>query len=115
MNLLQEIQRVLKPGGIAVITVWDIWEKTARKKKIVKGAILSLLCLSKFDIGDVLLNWQGFDNFYFHCFSIRGLVRRCKMAGLEVIRSGRAPSKGGTNLFIIARKLTKDGSNSIIK
>jgi len=109
IKILEEIRRVLKPGGTIVITVWDIWEKTARRKRVIKEAILSFLGLSKLDVGDVKLSWQGFDDFYFHCFSLRGLVRRCKRAGFEVIRTGKAPSKGGTNIFVVARKVDKRG------
>ncbi len=104
MEFLRKINRLLKPGGIMVLTVWDIWEKTARKKMVIKQSIKSLLGMSEFDVGDVLLQWQGFDDFYFHCFSIRGLIKRCKKANLKVIRTGKLPSKGGTNIFIIAQK-----------
>jgi len=109
MKLLEEIGRVLRPGGTVVITVWDIWEKTARRKRVMKEAILSFLGLSKLDIGDVKLSWQGFDDFYFHCFSLKGLVRRCKRAGFEVIQTGKVPSKGGTNIFVVAQKVDKKG------
>lgn len=107
IKLFEEIGRILRPGGMVAITVWDIWEKTARRKRVIKEAILSFLGLSKLDVGDVKLSWQGFDDFYFHCFSLRGLVRRCERAGFEVIRTGKAPSKGGTNIFIVARKVDK--------
>ncbi len=104
MEFLREINRLLKPGGIMVLTVWDIWEKTARKKIVIKQSIKSLLGMSEIDVGDVLLQWQGFDDFYFHCFSIGGLVKRCKKSGFEVIHTGKLPSKGGTNIFIMAQK-----------
>lgn len=110
LDLLKEIRRILIPGGTVAITVWDIWEKTARRKKVVKEAILSFLGLSKLEIGDVRLSWQGFDDFYFHCFSAKGLARRCRKAGLEVLRVGRAPSKGGTNIYVVARKPSGDPS-----
>ena len=104
MKFLKEVTRVLKPGGTVAFTVWDIWEKTARRKKVIKEAFFSIVGLSKLDIGDVLLSWQSFDDFYFHCFSASGLAKRCRKAGLEILQVGRAPSKGGTNIFVVARK-----------
>ncbi len=103
-KFLKEIHRTLKSGGITVITVWDIWEKSARRKDVIRQSISNFLRLSNLDIGDVFLEWQGLNNFYFHCFSLRGLTRRLKKAGFKVIRTGKMPSEGGTNLYIVAQK-----------
>ena len=104
MKFLEEVTRVLKSGGMLTLTVWDIWEKTARRKRVIKEGLFSIIGLSKLDIGDLLLSWQGFNDFYFHCFSVKGLTRRCQKVGLEVLQVGRTTSKGGINIFVVARK-----------
>ncbi|MGI6636791.1 MAG: class I SAM-dependent methyltransferase [Minisyncoccales bacterium] len=102
---LDEISRVLRLKGTAVITVWDIWEKTARRKMVVKEAIYNVLGLSQLDIGDVLLNWQGEDQFYFHSFSLNSLTKLCKKSKLKPVQFGKISSKkGGTNVFVVAVK-----------
>ena len=79
--------------------------KTARRKMVVKEAIYNVLGLSQLDIGDVLLNWQGEDQFYFHSFSLNSLTKLCKKSKLKPVQFGKISSKkGGTNIFVVAVK-----------
>lgn len=100
-RFLEEIRRILKPGGMLILTVWDIWEKPKRRREVIRQGFLSFLGMSKLDVGDVILDWLGSD-FYFHCFNLYGLKRRIKKAGFRIIKSGDAPSEGGRNLFVVA-------------
>ncbi len=104
-RIIKETYRVLVPNGVAIFTVWDIWEKTARRKMVVKEAIKSFFGLSDLEKGDLFLNWQGEDDFYFHSFSLSGLIREFEQNDFELVDSGKLPSqKGGTNIFVVMRK-----------
>lgn len=100
---LQEMHRVLKPKGKLVLTVWDIWEKPARRKEVIKCSLISFFRPSKLDFGDVFLDWHN-EKVYFHCFSLKKFKKVVESSGFKVLSYGKAPSKVGTNFFVIAEK-----------
>jgi len=107
VEFLNEITRVLKPKGLAIITVWNLYKKEKRKKEIIKNKILKFLRLSKLDFGDVLIDWQGIKNAYFHCFTLKELEKKISQSGLKIIKSGELISdknKSLSNFYIIAQK-----------
>lgn len=103
-RVLSEIKRVLRPDGLAVITVWDLWSKPKRKRSIIWQSFLSFLGLSKLDLCDVMIEWQGVRDFYFHCFSPYSFKRLIKESGFSIVKDGRITSKRGANLYVIAKK-----------
>jgi len=89
LQFLKEAKRVLKPEGLLILTVWNIYQRKTAWKQIVKNVFLSTFALSKLDFGDVFIPWKNQSgktviNRYFHHFSKRELKALAKKAGFEV-------------------------------
>ena len=104
--LLREANRVLRPGGQLVLSVWHLWRGRGLKL-IIKFFILKILGKSKLDFQDILVPWQKTVNRYVHCFTKRELKALLEGAGFEVIEAGilRRQKSKNRNIYIIARKL----------
>ena len=105
LDFLREVRRVLKAGGIFVLTVWKPKDKQERflKVKFLLKKIFGLA--SGLDFGDVIEKWFGNNKGerYFHCFSEKELVDLVKEAGLAVIKSGIISNEKGNrnNIYLV--------------
>ncbi|MDO8524546.1 MAG: class I SAM-dependent methyltransferase [bacterium] len=110
LEFLQEARRVLKSGGIFVLTVWkpkDKQEKGLRVKFLLK----KIFNLSRgLDFGDVIEPWFGNNKGerYFHCFTEVELTRLLRQVGFEILKSGIIQNEKGNrqNLFAVLKKLS---------
>ena len=104
---LDEICRVLKPGGTAIITTWNLRANYYRKR----------LKLSDKDLetSDHTIPWYASDgtllmNRYVHVFEKEELVKLVKHAGFKIKKAHfiknrkRATQSIGHNLFVVAFK-----------
>ncbi len=120
LKILREARRVLKEKGILVITVWNLWQKRKTKKLIFKYSVSKLFGgmknfpeISKLDFKDILMEWQGVENCYFHCFTKKELEKLVKKASLNIIKSGeilvgskkkKKSNIPNSNFFVVAKK-----------
>jgi alkylated DNA repair protein alkB family protein 8 len=83
---IHEIHRILKPDGIAIITVWNLYQPKYRKY-IWYSWIKWLLSLGAYDINDVFIPWgnSGIKRYY-HAFTKNKLERLIKKNGFEIIK-----------------------------
>lgn len=100
---LKEIKRVLKRGGEAHLTVWNLWQKKYFFK-ILKEGFKKVLKKTELDFCDIFVPF-GKRERYYHCFKKRELRKLFKEAGFEIkeiIKLKR--NKKNVNLYIRARK-----------
>ncbi len=109
MSYLKEMNRVMKPGGILVLRVWDFWRRKEGWRLFFKYAFLKLLRKSKLDLLDVLVPWKDsrgkvIAQRYFHCFTRRSLVNMVRQADFKVKKVWRDGKDPRTNIYIVAEK-----------
>lgn len=106
-QFIQEAARVLRPGGIFIITSWYLWRPNYLSK-LLHSAFKSMFFLSPLDIGDMMHTF-GKDKHprYLHAFTEHGLKRLFAKNGFEVIGSEISTRKSGSgeaNILVIAKK-----------
>ncbi|MEK7568581.1 MAG: methyltransferase domain-containing protein [Patescibacteria group bacterium] len=116
VEFLREVARAVKPGGLIIITAWNVWR--AKPRIILKYAfkkicglasldfVLKNFCgLSRLDFGDAFLGFGKEKNARFvHALSKRELFSLAREAGLTVEKFDiiRRPF-GEENFFMIMR------------
>ncbi len=107
-QFLKEIRRVLKPEGLLIITCWNLWGKSSKRRQIYKFILLKILGLSKMDFKDVFISWLNIPDYYFHCFTKTELNKLVKRAGFKIKDSGLIvvpqAKRPNSNFYIIAEK-----------
>ncbi len=105
-HFVEEAKRVLKPGGLLIITVWDLWRRLDSLRRIAKFSLLIIFGKTKLDFKDVFVPWQKTVNRYLHCFTKKELKKLAKEAGFEIVKVGtfRRRETKNYNIFLIAKK-----------
>lgn len=112
-KFLKETHRVLKKEGMAVFTVWNLWQRQMillhikhfffRVCPVIRRGIRSY---DRMDFKDVFISWSYKANRYFHSFTKRELKKLFIKTGFNVEKVGLLFRKNkGWNYFIIAKKL----------
>jgi len=106
---LEEAVRVLRPGGLLILRVWDFWSRKIMPKLFLKAFSQKLFSKNRADLFDVFVPWkdsrgQVITERYFHCFTKRELKKVIREAGFKVEKSWRAGRDPRTNIYAIACK-----------
>lgn len=110
----QKIAGVLKPGGVFIMTYWNMWEKS-RVALVIKNIIKKIFGRSKLDFFDSMRPWkdpQGKTQVerYNHAFTLTEVCKLARESGLIVMEK-KYVKKGkksnfwdGFNGVLIAKK-----------
>jgi ubiquinone/menaquinone biosynthesis C-methylase UbiE len=112
---IEEIYRITKTGGYALITNWYFWNQLFFLKQILRTYLDILLGKSDLDPGDFLMNWKRgngktITDRYFHAWGKIETANVLRKAGFKVIRNSlykKRSNKAGNNLIAIAQKPNK--------
>ena len=107
LRYLKEARRVLKPGGLLILRVWDFWKRRGASELIFKYTFLKLIGKSQLDFKDVFVPWKDsrgkiVAQRYFHCFTKRELENLVRESGLKIKESWRGGKDPRTNIYLIA-------------
>jgi len=105
-QFIKEAKRVLKPGGLLIITVWDLWQRPDSLKRIIKFSLSKILGKTKLDFKDIFVPWQKTVDRYIHCFTKSELKKLVKKSDFGIIKVGtfRRKETKNYNIFLIAKK-----------
>lgn len=105
LQFLKEANRILKPGGMLFLVVWNL---VSFKKSFIflKYAALKILKKSNLDFGDAFFPWGEETLRYVHRFSINELKKLIEAAGFKVkeIRILERQTSKESNILLIAQK-----------
>lgn len=119
LKVLTEIKRILKPEGLLILTVWNLWQKRKTRDLIFKFGLtkilrkLALRQAQGLDFKDILMEWEGAKNVYFHAFTEKELGNLVSEAGFKIKKRGEILVGGesalkskwpNSNFFIVAKK-----------
>ncbi len=106
-QFLNEAKRVLKPGGLLVLTVWH-FHRLKEYHLLFKYTILKLILKSKLDWRDLFEPWGKKTKRYYHWFSRRELASLVKKSGLKIKNIGIIKNKRGNrqNVYLVAEKMS---------
>lgn len=113
LKIIKEAKRVLKKDGLLILTVWNLWQRKKTRNLIFKYGWQKILGKTKLDFKDILMDFEGVKDVYFHCFTKKNLIGLVKQAGFKIIQEGeiliglekkKQPKLPNSNFYVVAEK-----------
>ena len=109
LQALSEMNRILRPNGILIITVWNLWQPKYRNLAL-RACLRFLYTLGGYSWNDFFVPWGKTVKRYYHAFTPLELNNLVTDSGFEIeelyaVRDGIiVPLKESHDIVIIARK-----------
>lgn len=107
----KELNRVLQPGGLAIITVWNVWQ-LKYLPYLIWSFLKDFLLGFKIDFRDTFIPWKrGRSKVfrYVHAFTLGELEKLLSEAGFRIKKAGYTRrGKLRPNIFAVAVKTLKE-------
>lgn len=104
LQALKEIKRVVKPHGIIILTVWNLWQKKYWRQ-LVKAVVRSIVTLGRYAPNDTFIPWgKGKKPRYYHAFTLSELQRLSVKSGLNILELSKAEKSTNSHDFILIAK-----------
>ncbi len=111
LQAAKELKRVLKPGGLAIITVWNLWQ-LKYLPYLIWSFFKDFLFGFKIDFRDAFIPWKrGRSKVfrYVHAFTLVELEKLLKEVGFRIKKAGYTHrDKLRPNIFAVAVKTLKE-------
>lgn len=109
LQFLREAKRILRPEGLFILRVWDLWRRKKGRKLILRYTLLKLIRKSKLDFKDIFLPWRNslgkiLIRRYLHCFTKKELEDLVKKIGFKMKESWSWGKDPLSSIYLVAEK-----------
>ena len=111
IEALKELKRVLKPGGLLILTAWNLWQTRISWRQVFNNLILKVFKKTQLDPKDILIPWknqsgQVLTQRYIHAFTKAEISKLATRVGLKIKKTGTTfrPDLKDNNIYLIAQK-----------
>lgn len=104
LKAISEIKRVLKPEGVLIMTVWDLWQKKYWKQ-LAKAIFKSMITFGTYAPNDSFIPWgKAKSPRYYHAFTLKELQKLFQESGWNILELSKTAPETKSHDFILIAK-----------